>query len=117
MAKPSWGMSRSRNVRMKPSRQAALSSSDAARKARGKPPRTRQRTPMLDPHFSQIERIQLDEFDTASQGLRYILDDVGRCAAQDEKARPILRAINHDPQGSKQLRQHLDFVNDHEAVE
>ena len=67
---PSCGMSRSRNVRTKPSRQSALASSSGARKDRGKPPRSHSRSASGHADLAQVEAGQVDEADATRERLR-----------------------------------------------
>ena len=65
---PSCGMSRSRQVRTKFSRQTALASSPSARKLSGNPPRIQSCVLPSGADFLNSERPEFDPGDTAGQG-------------------------------------------------
>ena len=83
--------------------------------------RTRESTPEPEnvgatgSRLVNIETGKPDEFDTTRQGLGNVLDEIGRCAAQNQKSSLIFRAVGQPTQYRKQLGHCLNFIDDHET--
>ena len=117
------GRPRSRKVRIKPSRQARLSVSKSARKERGNPPRSQSVFQAVLPVSERSKPLKLMRFHPPSQRLRGAADQLGRSAAQDNKATGLVTLslvfgpVHKYPQGAEQFRHLLDFVQNNQALQ
>ncbi len=73
--------------------------------------------PALGASLAQVETGEFDEFDAARQAFRHAFHQNRRGAAQDEKTRPHLRAVDQHAQHVEQRRHRLDFVQNHQSFQ
>ena len=113
---PNWGMSLSRKVRMKPSRQATLSSSVSARNERGKPPRTQRRCSDVAPTSSRLKPARSTNSTRPASDSAAFSIRLRRRTSEDEKAPRGVVPVDQNAENAEQVRLALNLVDHDQAV-